>query len=205
MLEAPLYGLLTGIIMSLMLGTVFFALIQNSIDNGFKSGIIISIGVIFSDILLILITYFNANLIPSGGLTEQIVRILGFLFLLFYGLSNLLRKKRLAYPETRKGRIWYYLITGFLLNILNPGNFIGWMAINTHLQQVAEYSPSQCFLFFCGALSAIFCMEMIISFAGSSLKKYISDKMLLWIDYVVGVVFIGFAIYLVLPFFGLHV
>ena len=45
-----------------MLGTVFFCLIQNSIDNGFKSGYFIATGVIVSDLLLIVVSYFNSNL-----------------------------------------------------------------------------------------------------------------------------------------------
>lgn len=199
MIEAVLYGLVTGMVMSLMLGTVFFALVQNSIDNGFKSGLIISIGVISSDILLILLSYFNANLIPEGGTTETIVRICGGIFLVGYGLNNILKKKKVDFPDTKEGRFFFFIITGFLLNILNPGNFIGWLAIATHLQQVAEYSPWQCVFFYSGALTAIFGMEMLISFTGSSLKKYISTRLLTIIDRVVGVIFIGFAIFLLFP------
>lgn len=198
-IEALLYGLITGMVMSVMLGTVFFALVQNSIDNGFKSGVIISIGVIFSDLILIIFSYFNANLIPEGGNTEFIVRICGGVFLIGYGLSNILKKKKVSYPDTKTGRWFFYIATGFLLNILNPGNFIGWLAISTHLQQVAEYNFWQCIFFYGGALTAIFFMEMLISFAGSSLKKYISERLLVVVDRVVGVIFIGFAIYLLYP------
>ncbi len=115
MIAAFFYGLGTGMIMSIMLGTVFFALIQNSIDNGFKSGMFISLGVILSDVILISITYFNATLIPEGGTTEQIVRVCGAIFLLIYGISNLLNKKKIAYPKTGKGQILYFMGIGFLL------------------------------------------------------------------------------------------
>lgn len=186
--------------MSLMLGTVFFALVQNSIDNGFKSGVIISVGVIASDMILITFGYFNAELIPEGGTTEMIVRLAGGIFLIGYGISNIVKKKSIAYPETKSGRTVYFLITGFLLNFLNPGNFIGWLAISTHLKQVALYTPWQCLFFYTGALTAIFFTEMAISFAGSSLKRFISDKLLRTIDKVVGVIFIGFSVYLLIPF-----
>ncbi|HCT22199.1 MAG TPA: lysine transporter LysE, partial [Chitinophagaceae bacterium] len=60
MVYALLYGLGIGVVLSSMLGTVFFFLVQNSIANGFKSSVFIATGVITSDILLIVLSYFNA-------------------------------------------------------------------------------------------------------------------------------------------------
>ena len=60
MSEILMYGFLTGMVMSVMLGTVFFALVQNSIDYGFRTGIFIALGVIASDLLLITLSWFNA-------------------------------------------------------------------------------------------------------------------------------------------------
>lgn len=198
-MESILYGISTGIVMSLMLGTVFFALLQNSIDNGFKSGMLISAGVILSDIILISIAVFNANLIPRGGTTEMIVRICGGVFLLYYGLNNIFRNQRVAYPPTRRGRILVFISRGFLLNILNPGNFIGWLAVSVHLTQVVHYSVEQTVLFYIGALSAIFGTELLISFSASRLKRWITDRLLMTIDRVVGVLFLGFSVFVVWP------
>ena len=199
MIAAFFYGLGTGMIMSIMLGTVFFALIQNSIDNGFKSGMYISLGVILSDVILISITYFNSTLIPEGGTTEQIVRICGAIFLLIYGISNLLNKKKIAYPKTGKGQILYFMGIGFLLNILNPGNFIGWTVVSTSLSQVAQYSNFDTILYYVGALSAIFGMETLISYGAVQLKRFVTLKFLMMVDRVVGVLFLIFAVVLVWP------
>lgn len=186
--------------MSVMLGTVFFALIQNSIDNGFRSGIFISMGVILSDVILISISRSAAHLIPPGGTTEQMVRIGGSIFLIFYGLNNILKKKNVAFPETNQGRYFYFIGLGFLLNILNPGNLIGWTAISTHITQVVGYTLTESIVFYLGALCAIFGMETLIALAGSKLKRFITDRLLLIIDRVVGVLFLGFAGYLLWPF-----
>ncbi|MEI6409311.1 MAG: LysE family transporter [Bacteroidota bacterium] len=185
--------------MSLMLGTVFFALLQNSIDNGFKSGMFISAGVIFSDIILITIAVFNATLIPPGGTTEMIVRICGGAFLLYYGLNNLLRTKPIEYPVTKSGRILIFFSRGFLLNFLNPGNFIGWLAVSVHITQVAHYSVPQTIAFYAGALSAIFGMEVLISFSASQLKRWITDRLLKTVNRVIGALFVGFSIFILWP------
>jgi len=98
MIEAFWYGLGTGMVLSIMLGTVFFLLIQNSIDNGARSSIFIILGVITSDFIMIVASHFNAQLIPPGGTTEMIVRIIGGLFLIIYGVLNLTGKKSILYP-----------------------------------------------------------------------------------------------------------
>jgi len=199
MTEALFLGIVTGMVMSVMLGTVFSALVQNSIDNGFRSGMLISLGVITSDIILISITLYNSSLIPRGGITETIVRICGMVFLLIYGVNNLRRKERVAYPHTKRGKIFFFWRTGFLLNILNPGNFMGWAVVSTNISQVALYTTRQSIGFYISALSAIFIMEMLISLGAVQLKKYITVKSLLFIDRVIGILFIGFAIVLIWP------
>jgi threonine/homoserine/homoserine lactone efflux protein len=193
MTELVMYGFLTGMVMSVMLGTVFFALVQNSIDYGFKTGIFISIGVISSDILLIMLSWFNAELIPEGSTTDLIVRLCGAIFLLTYGLSNLLKKERAAYPQTEKKHLLKFVSMGFLLNILNPGNYIGWLAVTTQLKTVAKLDVYEASFYFTGALSAIFLMECLISLGASFLKPYITDHFLRWVNRRIGALFIAFA------------
>ena len=193
MLEVVTYGFLTGMVMSIMLGTVFFALVQNSIDYGFRTGVFISLGVISSDIILISLSWFNAELIPEGSKTDFIVRLCGAIFLLLYGISNLLRKDRAAYPKTEKKQLLKFISMGFLLNILNPGNYIGWLAVTTQLKTVAKYALSEATLYFGAALGAIFIMECLIAWGASFLKPYITDQFLKHVNRFIGVLFIAFA------------
>jgi threonine/homoserine/homoserine lactone efflux protein len=194
MSEIVMYGFLTGMVMSMMLGTVFFALVQNSIDYGFRTGVFISIGVIASDVILITLSWFNTELIPKGGTTDFVVRICGAVFLLLYGLSNLLKKEKAAYPKTENKQLLKYMSMGFLLNILNPGNYIGWLAITTQLKTVARYEVPKAALYFAGALGAIFLMECLIAWSASFLKPYITEQFLRLVNRLIGVLFIAFGI-----------
>jgi threonine/homoserine/homoserine lactone efflux protein len=194
MSEIVMYGFLTGMVMSMMLGTVFFALVQNSIDYGFRTSVFISIGVITSDVILIVLSWFNTELIPKGGTTDLVVRICGAVFLLLYGLSNLLKKEKAAYPQTEKKQLLKFVSMGFLLNILNPGNYIGWLAVTTQLKTVVKYEVSEATFYFAGALSAIFLMECLISWSASFLKPYITDQFLRLVNRLIGVLFIAFGI-----------
>jgi threonine/homoserine/homoserine lactone efflux protein len=193
------YGLLTGLLLSLMLGTVFFCLVQNSITNGFKSGIFISTGVIISDIILIVLSYFNAYLFPSGGTTELIVRICGALFLLIMGISNLRSHKKVLFPKADSKSPLILGSKGFMLNILNPANYFSWLAVAATLSNVLHFTNSQRWLYYAGALCSIFGIEMLISYGASWLKKYISATFLQRLDMVLGIVFIIFSLLLLKP------
>lgn len=199
MMYAFFYGLLTGLILSSMLGTVFFCLIQNSIINGFKSGAFVATGVIISDIILIVLSYFSSTLFPQGGHTEMIVRICGAVFLIIMGISNLRSHKKILFPKADNKNPYLLTSKGFMLNILNPGNYLSWLAVAATLHNVLHFSNSERWLYYTGALSGIFGMEMLISFAANWFKKFISDKFLHRIDVVLGMVFIIFSLLLIKP------
>ncbi len=186
-------------VMSIMLGTVFFALIQNSIDYGFRTGIYIASGVIASDIILIIISLFGASLIPEGGKVEFVIRAIGAVFLMTYGLLNLRKKKEVQFPETTEQHKFQYFALGFVLNIINPANLFWWIAVSANLKAVAAYSTVETGLYYTGALSGIFGVEVLIAYLATTLKKFITKRFLRNVDIVVGILFIGFSIPLFWP------
>jgi len=199
MTYAFFYGLLTGFLLSIMLGTVFFCLVQNSITNGFKSGAYVAIGVIISDIIMIVLSYYNATIFPKGGTTELIVRIAGAAFLLFMGYNNLFSKKQVLFPNTDVKNPLRLGSKGFMLNILNPANYLSWLAVAATLSNVLHFSYGQRWMYYSGALTAIFSMQMLISFGANWLKKFISPTFLSRVDLVLGIVFILFSFFLLKP------
>lgn len=184
------------------LGTVFFYLVQNSIDNGFKSGLSIALGVILSDILLISLSSLNAYIIPQGGTTEMTVRIVGACLLIFLGLFSIFKKTAATiYPSTKKLTVPMYMVNGFVLNIINPANFFMWVTISTTLNNSDGYTTFRQVIFFIGTLGAIFLTEVLISFSASLLKKVLDEKVMFRINTISGIAFLVFAVVVVWPVF----
>ena len=180
--------------LSTMLGTVFFYLIQNSIDNGFKSGIAIALGVIISDVILISLSSLNAYIIPQGGTTEIIVRIIGAGLLLFIGLYSIFKKTAATiYPSTQKMSVPKYMVNGFILNAINPANFFMWVGISTTLHNSDGYTTMRLIIYFSGALLAIFLTEVLISYSASKLKRYLDERAMTIVNVLSGIAFLIFA------------
>lgn len=184
-------GFGTGFVLSISLGTVFFYLIQNSIDNGFKSGIAIALGVIISDILLISLSTLNQYIIPQGGTTEFILRLVGAGLLIFIGFYSILKKKAASiYPTTKQLTVPMYMVNGFVLNTINPANFFMWVFVSATLQNSDNYTPTGMIIYFSGTLLAIFITEFFISYSASKLKRYLDEKAMMMVNVISGIAFL---------------
>jgi threonine/homoserine/homoserine lactone efflux protein len=194
-----LNGLGTGFALSIMLGTVFFCLVQNSIEHGFGSGFAIATGVILSDVLLILLSRFNTELLPQGGTMEMATRLGGAGLLFALGVNGM-RPRTSERSSGSFGRNPFVLASkGFLLNIINPANYLNWLAISLMLTNVFHYEGERLWLYYGGALTGIYVTEVCIAFFASFLKERITPLILRRIDIGVAILFIVFAGVLVWP------
>ncbi len=197
-LEAILLGLSSGAVMCLTLGTVFFSLIQNSVDCGYKSGLKISTGVIVSDAMFIFFAVFGTAFLPHFAHFDTWLRCISAVLLIAMGAQSVFRQTpRIAYPTTRFGNFIYYFGTGFLLNALNPTNFIVWVSVATYLKGVMRYSLTLDAWYFGASLVAIFGTQSLIAIFAHRLKRYFNERVLTLINKLSGSVFMVVGVYLV--------
>ena len=92
MLEAIVSGVMLGLVLSLLVGPVFFLLIDTSIKKGFKRGVYLSLGVLLSDMFYIAITYFSS--VAAGVVNNYKWEIgwAGGLLLMVFGIVTMLKK-----------------------------------------------------------------------------------------------------------------
>lgn len=197
----PLFeGLLTGIALSLMLGTVFFFIIQNSLDHGFKTGFLIAIGVVISDLLLIAMSMLGSEMMPSLTGFKTAMTILAAAVLMLMGYRSFTKNSSALWTAGKgESRLFFLAANGFILNIINPANAVNWFAIALYLKDVEQYNAWQRTLFFTGALITIVLTEVGIAWGASALKQFLSVKVLQWINRITGLIFIAFALYLLYP------
>ncbi len=201
-------GFATGLVLSLGLGAVFFALIQNSIKNGYKTGIAIASGVIVSDIIFVTFALLGTSLFSEGDLQSKWVQVIAISFLLFLGVYNFIHAKKpidrtIQNQSISFGSALMYFGKGFLLNGLNPANFFAWTVICTTTTGSLNYSLNDNIIFFASALVAIFFMEVLISLGAHKIKNKLTDKVMLWINRVSGAIYILVAIALLVGLFAI--
>jgi len=197
---APFFsGIGMGIILGFGFGTVFFALIQNSIKHGFIKGLDIAIGVVLSDIIIISLILFGSQYLEEIDKYKNVIKYSGGLLLIGLGVFQFIPQK----PTIDKngeiiGKARYFYITkGFFLNFMNPINFIAWLTIQIQLKGVYMYNNLQSVYFFIGAIFAIFTIEVIISRLAHVIGKKLSQKVIMVVNYTSGYIFIVLGIVLI--------
>lgn len=205
-LDIILKGFLTGLMLSFSLGAVFFALIQNSIKGGYKTGIAIASGVILSDVIFVSFALLGTSLFSQGDLRSQWVQLIAISFLLFLGIYTFINAKKPldktpSINSISFGNVMIYFGKGFLLNGLNPANFFAWTVICTYTTGTLGYTINNNILFFSFALLAIFLMESAISFGAHSIKRHLTDKIMLWVNRISGSIYIAVAIWLIITLY----
>jgi len=209
MLAPIIKGLLLGLILSISLGPVIFAILKQSITNGRRAGYIFVAGVSTSDIGLLLI----ANIFTSIFLLvldhKAFIALAGAGFLLLLGLYTLFFKKiKIESDEMGEEKVFRkrdYLgiyFSGFLMNALNPSVFIFWFAWTAAIGASAAETnnPVQYkFLVFATCLVFLLLSDFIKVALASRLRPSLTEKNLIWINRISAIIILVFSAAL---FFG---
>ena len=94
MINLLLSGIGLGLLLSIMLGPIFFVVLETSIKKGARSALFLDLGVFLSDIMYICIAYIFANQVSAFSNHKHAYWLLiigGIVFVIFGGLK--LRKK----------------------------------------------------------------------------------------------------------------
>ncbi|MCE2675259.1 MAG: LysE family translocator [Sediminibacterium sp.] len=135
MQEPILKGLLLGLILSISIGPVIFAILKQSLTNGHKAGYVFVAGVSISDIILLFICNFFTSFFIMALSHKALIAMLGAGFLLVLSLYTLFFKK-IIFKEGEldkekllsKSDLLKIFFAGLFMNTLNPSVFLFWFA-----------------------------------------------------------------------------
>jgi L-lysine exporter family protein LysE/ArgO len=202
-IEAVIYGFLWGFALCFTFGPAFFAIIQVSIEGSYKKGILMTLGVVFTDAVLMFFAIFGTSLIPDIPHFDQIMALLGAILLLVMGSYSIFKnQKPIKYEATTVGSLLYFFMKGALLNILNPTNFLFVISTTAYLKAALHFNINEIKLFYGSSLFATFIAEALISIYASKIKKKITPKTIKLINQIAGIVFVFVAIRMLWRHFG---
>ncbi len=197
-LSEIVYGFIWGFLLCFTFGPAFFAIIQVGIDASLKKGILLSAGVVASDIFMIFIAIFGTSFLPNINRNVFPIEWIGVALLIGMGFFSIFSKrKQLIYPESKIGNFLYFWGKGFLLNALNPTNLIFIISTCAYLKNVFLYNTNQLIYFFGSSLLATFFAQILIAYYASKIKRTLTTKTVDKINKLAGFCFIIAAIRIV--------
>jgi threonine/homoserine/homoserine lactone efflux protein len=206
-----------GFLLSIMIGPVFFVLLEISITKGFKSALIFDLGVLLSDLFYIVISLFFAYQLKGFGDVKNnvVLSVVGGGLFIAYGCYNLFFKKvemnavtldqdlievEPDVSQNNKRDYTLLVLKGFTLNLLNPGVVIYWLAIVAKgFDVVAKYeSDLHIVIYLSVILITFFGIDCLKAFVANKLKPLVTVGLLKGLNLLIGLVFAGTGAFLIL-------
>jgi threonine/homoserine/homoserine lactone efflux protein len=170
------------LLLAFSIGPGFFVLLETSITKGFRAAFTLDLGIVFGDIIFILITYLSTNQLLEQLKDNPSLFIIGGLIMLAYGLVSFIILKKNFKRETeiitdkdtiQKNNYFALFFKGFLLNFINIGVLGFWlMIIITHGPQM-QMNPKRITIFF----AAILIFYLIFDVGKIILAKQLKHKL----------------------------
>lgn len=210
-MDAIWNGFLFGLLLSVLIGPVFFALIQNSIEKGFWSGFFMAMGIALSDSFYIFITYFGVSRLVDNAVFNMWLGGIGGAIMLGFGAMYLfkpvpLKGARQRHDEDTK---WFrQILKGFFLNGVNPFVLFFWIGIVTKVSIDFDFSSNQLFVFFVTLIATVFTADTLKAYFAMKLSEIVTPRFMKVMNRVVGVVLMLFSLRLfnfVLEGFGFSI
>ncbi|RYY41506.1 MAG: lysine transporter LysE [Chitinophagaceae bacterium] len=193
---ALIKGLSLGLLLSISVGPLLFTTIKQSINNGTRGGMAFVAGVSVSDVLLALAVNFFTELFTRIITGKEIVGIIGSLFLVGVGVYFLFFKKiKVAEDgqttQWRKRDTFKLFVTGFLMNILNPGIWLFWLAAATSF---ADHDMEQRLGIFAIALMFVVGTDVLKVLGAGRIRQRLTPHNIQFISRLNGFILICFGV-----------
>ncbi|MBL7852164.1 MAG: LysE family transporter [Cyclobacteriaceae bacterium] len=203
MIDALFSGLQFGMVLAFLIGPVFFTILQASVERGFWVGVLVALGVSFSDFLYVLICYFGlSGFVTRPGISLYMGLVGGVILLLFgaYHLFVKSRRRDFSNPgAVRASRPIKYLAKGFLINTMSPMVPLFWIgAVSLATLDLGYHEGSEISFFFAGVLGMALATDIGKAYLAGRLRELITHRLLVIMNIIVGTVLIVFGARLIL-------
>jgi threonine/homoserine/homoserine lactone efflux protein len=190
-------GVLSGLVLALLIGPVFFTLLQTSIERGFRSGAWVAVGVSVSDSLYILISYLGLYQFFEDDKARLYLSYAGGSILFVFGAYYLfIKSKRLQqyHPEHLQTRSPLRLASkGFLINGLSPLVLLFWIGtVGLATTEFGYVKQWQVLTYFGSIVATVFVTDLLKAKLADQLRTVMTARTIQWLNIILGIVLIIF-------------
>lgn len=193
-----------GIILAFTIGPVFFVLLETGATKGFRSALIFDLGVVFADIIFIVIAFYSTNNLRDKIKDDPSFLIFGGALLVVYGIISFIKTSksfRSIVKEYHKVEIQKdygkLFIKGFLLNFINIGVLLGWLGFIV-LGDSLTTSENGDIIFIVTMITSYFITDVFKILVAKKLKDKLTPRRIFKTKKIIALVILGFGILLLL-------
>lgn len=197
-MEIIVKGIISGIVLTCLIGPVFFTLLQTSIERCFSSGVFVAVGISLCDSFFILISYFGLAQFSQTPHFRHYMAYGGGVILLVFGLYYLfIKSRKLARYDPKKienASGIRLAAKGFLINGLSPMVLFFWLAtVSVATTQLGYGSSQKAMIFFASIVCTVFFTDVMKAKLADKLRSLVTPFVIRIMNIVLGLVMVTFA------------
>ena len=171
-----------GILLAFTIGPVFFILLETGITKGFRAAMTFDLGVVFADLVFILIAYFSTNQLLEKMKDDPSMFVFGGVLMLSFGIISFIKEKKnylkkieeeLDDDNIPKNNYVGLFFKGFFLNFINIGVLAFWMGIIIVFGPKMNMETNRIITF----ISTIICTYVAIDILKINVAKQLKSKL----------------------------
>jgi L-lysine exporter family protein LysE/ArgO len=189
--------ILLGISLSAPVGPVNAAQMEKGIRGGYLQSLSVGVGAMLADILYMLLVYLGFYHVIMIPIVQSFLYFFGSFVFLYLGVESVLKTRTLTRASMTTVAPLQGLRYGFLLALVNPISIMFWVGVyGSVLAKIVEQGEGDhLFVYTVSIFVGVFLWDNIIALLSSSLRRFLSDKLLRGITLVSGLSLLGFGIY----------
>lgn len=196
-------GILLGLTLTILLGPIFIALTQTSIEKGLRAGLTVGLGIWISDFLIITTCYVfikELRFLESNASFKLWMGLVGGFVLIVFGIAAILKKVEITTvtQSFRAKNYFGFLSKGFLVNTINPFTFFFWITVISTYIIGRKATSQEAVIFLSSILLTIIITDTLKVVLAKLIRKKLSSKHVGFISKVAGFGLLIFGIFLLI-------
>ena len=201
MAEPIISGILLGGVLALLVGPVFFMILNTSIKKGFLPASMLAFGVLISDALFVVLSYYGSSFLFYLKEHNQLIAICGGLLILTFGVFTFFKQATVSVDaleviDDSKTRA-IDVVKGFTMNTLNPSALLFWLGVAGTISLKDHYDGYHVIAFYGATLGTVFSTDILKAWIAARLKGIITARFLVWMNRISGFALAAYGIYMI--------
>ena len=196
-------GIIAGLGLSILVGPILIAIIEQSLRNGRRAGFSMASGIWISDLVYVFICYYSLEWITRWSMNSRVMLMLGLIgavVLLIMGIVNIQSYRSDSISEIvlapKVGTKRLALAKGFSLNSFNPFTVGFWIALSVYFTQNDGIRNQDFLIMSIALLCTVIIFDGLKIVAAGFLRKKLTAKNLATIKLITGIAFVAFGIFI---------
>jgi threonine/homoserine/homoserine lactone efflux protein len=190
-----LQGLGFGLVLQVSVGPVCIAVLHQGLSQGFRRAWAMAWGAALVDALYIVLSVLGVSALLQIGPARMAIGLAGAGLLVFFGVRYLRAPAQITRVEASGASLGKSFAYGVGLTLTNPLTILFWVGVLGAMMSTHTFSqPGGVVFFAVGCVAATLLFLTAVALAGHLLERVLDDRLSLWLNRVVGLFLIGFAI-----------